>query len=79
MSMASEEWFHDSTDAVAIEYNGPTTIYDPVTTATINIVGKARYPLPRNPTFCILIVEIPAWLVYGLDALAPGNLKFKFP
>jgi hypothetical protein len=77
--MASEEWFYDSTDVVAIEYNGPTTIYDPVMTATINIVGKARYPLPRNPTFCILIVEIPAWLVYELDTLAPGNLKFKFP
>ena len=78
-SMASEEWFHDKTDDVAINYNGPPTIHDPVTKTTINIVGKARYPLPRNPTFCILIAEIPAWLVYLLDALVPGNLKLKFP
>ncbi|EFX76064.1 hypothetical protein DAPPUDRAFT_107337 [Daphnia pulex] len=77
-SMASEKWFHDDPDAVAINYNGPPTIYDPVTKTTIKIIGKASYPLPRNPTFCILIAEIPAYLVYGLDALTP-KLKLKFP
>jgi hypothetical protein len=62
-SMASEEWFHDKTDTVAINYNGPPYHSRPGNKKkTINIVGKAKYPLPRNPTFCILIAKIPAWL-----------------
>jgi hypothetical protein len=38
-----------------------------------------RFPLPHNPNFFILIAEITARLVYGFDALVPGNLTFKFP
>lgn len=73
MSM-STEWFQDSTDGVAIDYKDPPTIYDQITKTTFNILGKAKFLLPRDPNF--LIAEIQARLVYGLDVMALGNLKF---
>jgi hypothetical protein len=38
MSMASTEWFQDSTD-----YKDPPTIYDQITKTTFNILGKAKF------------------------------------